>query len=87
MIDIIKPNRFYQIEYDEMHSGKVTRIIDLKYIKQMMLREVNNRWEIIVYDGNHMPLPPIEIEKKNVPNEVFREIVVAWTTYKLSTES
>lgn len=86
MIDIINPNRFYQMESADRYGSKLTHVIDLKHVIQIVLRENEEHNKIIIDNGSPHQLAPIEVAKEKIASEEYKKIITAWTTYKIATE-
>lgn len=87
MVNILTPNRFYQLESIDGCGGKLTLVIDLKNVTQITLRESEKCKEIYIDTGTPHQPRPIIIGEEKVAIEEYRNIVTAWTTYKLSTKN
>lgn len=86
MIDILKPQRFYQIEYTIPDSCVITTIIDLKTVTEISLKESRDIKEISFHREHPPMISNILINHDKNATEEYLKIVTAWTTYKMATE-
>lgn len=83
MINIMTPQRFYEIRFKERESN-AHAVIDLKGITEITLFEDEMGKEILIQ--RESIVRPIRIDENRSATEEFSKIVTAWTTYKLATE-
>lgn len=91
MIDILTPQRFYQITNEQIKerygNGKATihKTLDLKVITEITLVKDEQGEQIGIFKQFSEPTWII-IDENKVGQEEYVKIVKAWTTYKLATE-
>lgn len=83
MINIMTPQRFYEMRFREREND-VHTVIDLKSVTEITLFE-DKEWKEILIQREGV-VRPIRIEDNKSASEEFSKIVTAWTTYKLATE-
>ena len=83
MINIMTPQRFYEMRFREREND-VHTVIDLKTITEITLFEGKEGKEIFIQREG--AVRPIRIDDNKSASEEFSKIVTAWTTYKLATE-
>lgn len=83
MINIMTPQRFYEMRFSE-YGGNAHTVIDLKSITEITLFEGKEGKEILIQREG--AVRPIKIDDNKSASEEFSKIVTAWTTYKLATE-